>query len=91
MAKMTKKARRAAALKGWRSRKRSNPGRKAKRNKSTRKRVSAALKKYVRSQNPSKVKGHKVKGGRAVTLKNFSGTVIRTNRGQVLIHGRGKK
>ena len=55
----------------------------------TRKRVGAALRKFVRG-NPS-VKGRKVKGGRAVTLKNFTGTVVRKSNGQVLIQGRGRR
>jgi hypothetical protein len=62
----------------------SNP---SKRKKSARKRISAALKKFVRS-NP---KGHKVKGGRAVTLHNFTGSIIRKSNGQVEIKGRGRK
>jgi hypothetical protein len=58
----------------------------------TRARVSAALKKYMAGlKNPSKAKGRKVKGGRAVTLKNFSGTVTRKANGQVDIRGRGRK
>ena len=60
-----------------------------------RKRVSAALRKYLereaKHKNPSKVKGHKVKGGRSVSLKNFTGTVTRKSNGQVVIRGRGRK
>lgn len=65
--------------------KRVNPGRK----KSASKRVSAALKKYMASlkKNP----GRKVKGGRAVSLKNFTGSVIRKSNGQVVIKGKGKR
>ncbi len=35
--------------------------------------------------------GRKVKGGRAVSLKNFTGRVIRKSNGQVQIIGRGKR
>lgn len=84
MAKLTKAARRRAALKGIR---RKNAAKKRK--PSARKRITAALKKYMR--NPAKVKGRKVKGGKAVSLKNFTGTVIRKTNGQVVISGRGKK
>jgi hypothetical protein len=45
MAKLTKKARRLAALKGWRNRTRGNPSKR-----STRKRVGAALKKWLGAQ-----------------------------------------
>lgn len=83
--KMTKKKRRLAALKGWRSWK-------TKRNPSKRsigKRISKALKKYLGSQkNPSRVKGRKVKGGRAVTLKNMkSVTITRKSNGVVSVRG----
>ena len=57
---------------------------------SVRKRVSAALKKYVRG-NPPRVKGRKVKGGRAVSLKNFTGTVVKKANGQVQIIGKGRR
>ena len=57
---------------------------------SVRKRVAAALKKYVRG-NPPRVKGRKVKGGRAVSLKNFTGTVVKKANGQVQIMGRGRR
>jgi hypothetical protein len=41
--------------------------------------------------NPSRVKGHKTRGGgRSVTLKNFTGTVTKKG-GQVIIRGRGKR
>lgn len=66
---------------------------KGKRNPSKRsvqKRVSKALKKFVRG-NPPRVKGRKVKGGRAVTLKNFTGTIVRKSDGRVEILGRGRK
>ena len=36
---------------------------------------------------PAAVKGRKVKNGRAVVLKNFSGTVVRTREGRVVIQG----
>lgn len=42
-------------------------------------------------KNPAKVKGRKVKGGRAVTLKNFTGTIVRKNDKTVQILGRGRK
>lgn len=55
-------------------------------------RVSKALRKYVKShQNPKRVKGAKVKGGRSVILTNFTGRVIRKRNGQVQIIGRIKK
>lgn len=94
----------------------------------TRKRVAAALKKYVRANragekkrlqrmkregwtprvrhghlrararalgaklvNPSRVKGRKVKGGRAVTVRNFTGTIVRKSDGTVDILGRGRR
>ena len=41
--------------------------------------------------NPAPVKGHKVKGGRSVTLHNFTGSIIRKSNGQVVIKGRGRK
>ena len=44
--------------------------------------------KQKRLGNPA---GRKVKGGRAVSLKNFTGRVIRKSNGQVQIVGRGKK
>lgn len=53
-----------------------------------------ALKKYVKKAtqgNPKRVKGAKVKGGRSVTLTNFTGRVIRKRNGQVQIIGRIKK
>lgn len=61
----------------------------SKRKKSASKRVSAALKKYMASlkKNP----GRKVKGGRSVSLKNFTGSVIRKSNGQVVIKGKGKR
>ena len=51
--------------------------------KSTAKRVTSALKKFL--------KGQKNPAGKAVRLKNFTGTVLRTPRGQVIIRGRGKR
>jgi hypothetical protein len=150
--KMTKKKRRLAALKGWRSRHRTGAvSRKRRRNVSKRKtlkRVGAALKKWVRGnpgwkrfktshgivrlkkekrggygipagnfwrvrfsdgaevtyasrekalqdiariskrQNPSRVKGRKVKGGRAVTLRNMKTiTITRHRNGAVSVRG----
>ena len=56
------------------------------------KRVSAALKKYMASlKNPAKSKGRKVKGGRAVSLRNFTGTITQKANGQVVIRGKGKR
>ena len=93
MAKLTKASRRRAALKGWRNRSKKRNPVKRKRKTSAKKRISSALKKYMRSlKNPApKVKGRKVKGGRAVSLKNFTGSVIRKSNGQVLIRGKAKK
>ena len=54
------------------------------------KRVSSALKKYLHSLKGNPAKGRKVKGGRAVSLKNFTGTVTRTSRGQVQIRGKAR-
>lgn len=55
----------------------------------TLKRMSASLKKWMASQkNPSRVKGRKVKGGRAVTLKNMqSVTITRHSNGAVSVRG----
>jgi hypothetical protein len=39
-------------------------------------------------KNPT---GRKVKGGRSVTLHNFTGSIIRKSNGQVKIKGRGRK
>lgn len=41
--------------------------------------------------NPPKVKGRKVKGGRAVTLRNFTGTIVKKSDGRVEILGRGRR
>lgn len=41
--------------------------------------------------NPPRVKGRKVKGGRSVTLRNFTGTVVRKSDGTVNILGRGRR
>lgn len=46
---------------------------------------------YPSAANPRRVKGAKVKGGRSVTLTNFTGRVIRKRNGQVQIIGRIKK
>lgn len=58
----------------------------------TRRRVGKAIRKYFDKLkgNPPRVKGHKVKGGRAVTLRNFTGTVVKKGS-QVIIRGRGKR
>ena len=50
----------------------------------TRKRISDALKKYVRSENSRK-------NPSSVRLKGFTGTVVRTSGGQVIIKGRRKR
>lgn len=42
-------------------------------------------------QNPPRVKGRKTKGGRAVTLKNFTGTIVKKSDGTVQIVGRGRR
>ena len=50
--------------------------------------------KYVKKAtqgNPKRIKGAKVKGGRSVSLRNFTGRVIRKRNGQVQIIGRVKK
>ena len=41
--------------------------------------------------NPASVKGRKVKGGRAVTLRNFTGTIVKKSDGTVGILGRGRR
>jgi hypothetical protein len=46
---------------------------------------------HMKKQNPPKVKGRKVKGGRAVSLKNFTGTIVKRANGTVQILGRGKR
>jgi hypothetical protein len=53
-------------------------------------RIRKALKKFVQS-NPRKVKGAKCNGGRSVSLRNFTGRVIRKRNGQVQIIGRVRK
>lgn len=43
-------------------------------------------------RNPfRKVKGRKVKNGRAVTLKNFTGTITRLAGGVIHVHGKKKR
>lgn len=42
-------------------------------------------------KNPPRVKGRKVKGGRSVTLRNFTGTIVRKSDGTVNILGRGRR
>lgn len=44
-----------------------------------------------RKANPPRVKGRKVKGGRAVTLRNFTGTIVKKSDGTVGILGRGRR
>jgi hypothetical protein len=69
-------------IKVTKERKKKNPSKR-----SVRKRVAAALKKWVRG-NPHRVKGRKVKGGRAVTLKNMkSVTITRHSNGAVSVRG----
>lgn len=50
----------------------------------------AAASGVKRRANPS-VKGRKVKGGRSVTLKNFTGTIVKKSDGTVDILGRGRR
>ena len=52
--------------------------------------IPEALKRYGKS-NPPRVKGRKTKGGRAVTLKNFTGTIVKKSDGTVQIVGRGRR
>lgn len=40
---------------------------------------------------PARVKGRRVKGGRAVSLRNFTGTIVRKSDGTVNILGRGRR
>jgi hypothetical protein len=80
MAKMTKAARRRAALKGWRNRTKRNP---SKRKKSASKRISSALKKWLKKPNPSRRKG------KSVRLKNFTGTISKKG-GQIVVRGKGR-
>lgn len=42
-------------------------------------------------RNAPRVKGRRVKGGRAVSLRNFTGTIVRKSDGTVNILGRGRK
>lgn len=44
-----------------------------------------------RRANLPRVKGRKVKGGRAVTLHNFTGTIVKRSDGTVQFLGRGRK
>lgn len=44
-----------------------------------------------RRANLPRAKGRKVKGGRAVSLRNFTGTIVRKSDGTVNILGRGRK
>lgn len=52
-------------------------------------RSGAAKSGVARRANP--VKGRKVKGGRSVTLRNFSGTIVKKADGTVQILGKGKR
>ena len=76
----------ANGKKGWdvTPSKRRNPSKRK-----TRKRVSSALKKWMAKVKPNP--GRKVKGGRAVSLRNFTGSVVRMSNGQVVIRGKGKR
>jgi hypothetical protein len=57
----------------------------------TRKRVSTALKKWAAAGGLKSNPGRKLKGGgRAISLKNFTGRVIKKGN-QVFIEGRGKR
>ena len=63
-----------------------------KKKKSIKKRITRALKKFVRANpsnpNPRRVKGAKCNGGRSVSLRNFTGRVIKKRDGTVQIVGR---
>jgi len=61
-----------------------------KKKKSIKKRITRALKKFVRA-NPRRVKGAKCNGGRSVSLRNFTGRVIKKRDGTVQILGRTRK
>jgi hypothetical protein len=54
-------------------------------------RMKDLIKERGGKMNPPKVKGRKVKGGRAVSLKNFTGTIVRRSDGTVRILGKGRK
>ena len=49
------------------------------------------IKQLRKKQNPPRVKGRKVKGGRAVSLRGFTGTIVRRSDGTVNILGRGRR
>ena len=73
--------------------KKTNPRRvNGKKKKSIKKRITRALKKFVRANpsnpNPRRVKGAKCNGGRSVSLRNFTGRVIKKRDGTVQIVGR---
>lgn len=57
--------------------------------------TNMAKKRKTRSKlaatNPARIKGHKVNGGRAVSLKNFTGKVVKHANGAISILGIGKK
>ena len=50
-----------------------------------------AARRRARRHNIGGVKGRKVKGGRSVTLKNFTGTIVKKSDGTVDILGRGRR
>lgn len=52
---------------------------------------AGGAKSYGGRLNPPRVKGRKVKGGRAVTVRNFTGTVVKKRDGTVQIVGRGRR
>jgi len=59
---------------------------------SLRYKLSRAQERLARMKgNPPRVKGRKTKGGRAVTLRNFTGTVVKKSDGTVQIVGRGRR
>jgi hypothetical protein len=66
-----------------------------KKKKSIKKRITRALKKFVRANPkrriPRRVKGAKCNGGRSVSLRNFTGRVIKKRDGTVQILGRTRK
>lgn len=57
----------------------------------TREEITRLIKSELKHKNPPRVKGRKTKGGRAVTLKNFTGTIVKKSDGTVQIVGRGRR
>ena len=55
------------------------------------KRMKALIKERGGKMNPPRVKGRKVKGGRAVTVRNFTGTIVKKADGTVQIVGKGRR